>query len=154
MNWLCGFQLNLLPDRSADSFATWLVDRPCIGVICRDRSSVYSEGARRDARAAIQVADRHLLQNLTAAVERTAHAHRSCLRTAFSPPGSEDTGPDETAEQTPPAPDPPNNQLIARARTRHADVHRLLDAGHTRAVVARMLHLGPAPRRPLRRLST
>ncbi|GAA1994161.1 ISL3 family transposase [Catenulispora subtropica] len=150
--------VDLLPERTADSLVAWLAAHPGVEIICRDRSSVYSEGAKRGAPSATQVADRwHLLQNLTAAVEKTAHAHRACLRKAAEPlaaPGA-DQEPDAPGgspiEDGLPPSDPPGNQLLARTRQRHADVLELLDQGHTMAATARILGLDP---RTVKRFAT
>ncbi|MBC8168097.1 MAG: transposase [Bryobacteraceae bacterium] len=62
--------IDVLPDRSADSFAGWLTEHPDVAVVGRDRLGLYAEGTRRGAPQAVQVADRfHLLQNLIEAVE-------------------------------------------------------------------------------------
>jgi transposase len=142
--------VDILDERSSDSFAAWLAARPGTEVICRDRSGVYSDGGARGAPDAIQVADRwHLWHNLAEAVERTVSRHHGYLTagaSAQAPPAvpAREPGP-------PPAPAPPRAGPIAsRTRARHADVHRLLTAGRSQAQAAQELGLS---RNTLRRFA-
>ncbi|MGY8681868.1 ISL3 family transposase [Bradyrhizobium sp. UFLA05-153] len=75
--------IDLLPDRNADTVATWLGRHPGIEVVARDRAGIYSEGARRGAPDATQVADRfHLLQNLGEALRLAVGRHRHAVGAA------------------------------------------------------------------------
>ncbi len=79
--------VDLLPDRSADTVATWLRAHPSISLIARDRSDLYADGAARGAPGAIQVADRfHLLKNLGDALERFLQQKRARLKLATTTP--------------------------------------------------------------------
>jgi transposase len=75
--------VDLLPDRTAETFATWLREHPGVDTIVRDRSGEYARGASEGAPQARQVVDRwHLLVNLREALERLLtrrHAHLCVL---------------------------------------------------------------------------
>jgi transposase len=70
--------VDLLPERSADSFASWLKAHPGAEIISRDRGDEYIKGANQGAPEAVQVADRfHLLVNLREALMRAVDRHHA-----------------------------------------------------------------------------
>src|SRR3712207_2696376 len=72
--------VDILPDRSADTFANWLSENPDVEVVSRDRGGEYAEAVRRVAPDAVQVADRfHLLKNLRDVILRVFKQHSGAL---------------------------------------------------------------------------
>ncbi|WP_413470908.1 ISL3 family transposase [Streptomyces peucetius] len=128
--------VDLLPDREAGPLAAWLTQHPGIEVGCRDRAPFFAEGASIRAPTAVQVADRfHLWRNLSEAAERCVSRHRSCLRATFA---------ESVPEKAPtPAergsPWPTGHRFADRTRAKHAAVHALLAAGHSRRAIQRQL---------------
>ncbi len=128
-----GKPVDVLPDRSADSLATWLDAHPGVEVICRDRAGCYAEGANRGAPAAVQVADRwHLLHNLTGAVKRVVGRHRRCLRAEPDPAQS---------IATPSIGDAVEGLRAEQTRARHAEIHALLARGLSLTTISHTLGL-------------
>jgi transposase len=82
--------VDLLPDRSADSVATWLKEHPGAEVVSRDRGGEYAEGAKRGAPEAVQVADRfHLLRNAGDVTRRVLQCHASVVQRLPAPSPSQ-----------------------------------------------------------------
>ncbi len=72
--------VDVLADRSANTFAHWLREHPGVEIVSRDRGGEYAEAARRAAPHAVQVADRfHLLKNLRDVVLRVFKQHTEVL---------------------------------------------------------------------------
>lgn len=75
--------VDLLPDREADTFVSWLKARPPVAVVSRDRGANFAEGAARAAPQAVQVADRfHVLKNWVEALQQVLGREQASLQAA------------------------------------------------------------------------
>lgn len=109
--------IDLLPDRSADTLATWLEAHPGIEIVSRDRAREYINGINRGAPDATQVADRwHLLRNLGDALIRILDRNRACLYAAAAEP--EDDPPPEPAPELEPAAETTDPSPLTKAERR------------------------------------
>ena len=134
--------VDLLSDRSSESLASWLEQRPGIATIARDRCGLYAEGARIGAPDAQQVADRfHLILNLSAAVEKVFEERR---RELVLPPDEEPAAP-TTASAYPqtstPAPVTQQQQRRQRRLERYNEVVELFGKGYSQKAISRELSI-------------
>ncbi|WP_318296027.1 MULTISPECIES: ISL3 family transposase [Streptomyces albogriseolus group] len=130
--------IDLLPDREASSLAAWLAQRPGIEVVCRDRAPFFAEGAAAGAPQAVQVADRwHLWHNLSEAAERGPPAPPLPPSPRSCDPGTRAGARlrKEAVQFTLPT----GHSFAERTRAKHATIHALLAAGHSKRSVARQL---------------
>ena len=141
--------IDLLPDRSSESFAEWLRRHPEIVTIARDRCGLYADGAELGAPQAQQIADRfHLILNLSATMERVLE-ERS--RQLVLPPVEDPSVCSTLAEvceksvhvpETKPA-RPTRSQLRRQRRLeRYQQVVELFNAGHSQVAISRALGMG------------
>jgi transposase len=127
--------VDVLPDRSSETFASWLAEHPGVEVVSRDRSGEYADAVKKAAPEAIQVADRfHLIKNLGDVVLRVFQRRSESL-------------------QSIPAPGPPRLQLTrlrldreasrrqtrAQMRTLFRSIQALRRAGMNKSAIARFL---------------
>ena len=140
-----GRPVALLPDRQADTLATWLRGHPGVSVISRDRGGAYAKGARDGAPEAVQVADRfHLLQNLAETLEVVFTKHVKDLRAAEQERDDVVAAENGTLPVPPSVPQAGVQVLAAERRERrvatHGQVWRLEGEGWTAEAIAH--HLG------------
>jgi transposase len=116
--------VDLLPERSADSFARWLKAHPGVEIISRDRGDEYIKGAGQGASKAVQVADRfHLLVNVREALMRTVdrhHAHVLEAAEAVAASQKPELLPAKTPQPEPAAKQLPPDHRTARSQQRRA----------------------------------
>ncbi len=164
--------VDLLPERSADSFASWLKEHPGVEIISRDRGEEYTKGASQGAPQAVQVADRwHLLLNLREALMRAVDRHHAGVLEAARAVAAGQEAEHPAAEMPTVAPAPaPASPSRAVAQSQHRRARRLeryqrvleLDGqgvslraiarrlGMHRGTVRRWLHAGSFPERARR----
>ena len=128
--------IDLLPERSAASFAAWLREHTGIQVISRDRGNDYIHGASTGAPDAVQVADRfHLLKNLSDAVESIFRRLATLIGQVPAPGAAEWPAP------------PRNDREVRRRRVRatvtqrYETIQALHATGMSQRTIARTLGL-------------
>ena len=140
--------IDLLPDRQAETLASWLQQHPGVEVISRDRAGAYADGARRGAPQARQVADRwHLLANLSESVREWLERHRSFLPQAMPPtPTRQPEAAVPVGSALPKQKGENRWQRLAEQRrahrlARYQQVRQLREQGHSERAIARQLRI-------------
>jgi len=145
--------VDILPDRTAATFATWLRAHAGVEIISRDRAGAYADGARQGAPHALQVADHfHLTKNAGASLDRVLTRYHAARRQAAhaplpSPPqAAPPVAPTETVVPVVPRPQREQAERQARRQARYAEVIALHEQGYGQRAIARPG--GRAPHRP------
>lgn len=137
--------VDLLPERTAETVATWLEQHPGVEIITRDRSTEYARGATQGAPEAVQVADRwHVLGNLREALERMLDRLRPQLQDGRTASAADDRSPILLADRdTRRGTKDQVRQQASRARryARYAQVKQLQTEGDAIIQIARKLHI-------------
>jgi transposase len=148
--------VELLPVRSASSFAAWLKAHPEVEIITRDRSGLYADGGRQGAPQAEQITDRyHLVSNLAEAAERDIQQLQSAARTALT----QQAAPNKRASQ-PTLVETRRQRCRQERYNRYLAVIELRRQGHTQLAIAERIGIAAdtvacwlnAPRFPERRI--
>lgn len=117
-----GLPLDVLPDRSIETVATWLQAHPSLTLVTRDRSPEYAVAIHKGAPQAIQVADRwHLAKNLADCVETLLADLRVEIRRAGNVSVSPVSAQEEYPSQRPVSSSRKEEQARVARRAQHLD---------------------------------
>jgi transposase len=132
--------VDLLPDRLAETFATWLQEHPGVEATSRDRAGDFAQGGRVGAPSALQIADRwHVIQNLAQALDSAVRRLGRSL--GFSPNTTEKKAP-ETKSSTPLIRlTPAQHQHREHLRERFGLVQGLYQQGRSLGEIARIVEI-------------
>lgn len=134
--------VDLLPDRTAETLAGWLLAHPGVQLISRDRAGEYAQGAKKGAPEAIQVADRfHLSKNLSEVVERILSHHRQALRQIRFMPASPRSDSPLAVRYLRPDRQERQKEVLQARQARAEQIQQLLAQGMTQLAIAHQLHL-------------
>ncbi len=138
--------IDLLPERSPESFAAWLSKHAEVEIIARDRGEQYSQGAAQGAPQAVQVADRwHLLHNLHDAlvrvIERFPRELRDTARQAATPTPPESPRPPPLDPVAPPPSEPTAFPRSPRWQEKYERLLELQRKNYSQRALARALGL-------------
>ena len=132
--------VDVLPDASADSFATWLKAHPSVELITRDRAGAFADGAASGAPNAIQIADRwHILRNLSEALKKVLARHHETIKRAFTPQQEQESAPAVPAPAVISHDERIRQSRRDRRLARYQAVRKQHEQGWSFASIARML---------------
>jgi transposase len=141
VNLETGKPIDLLPDRQAMTFATWLKDHPGVRFISRDRAGEFARGATLGAPSAIQSADRfHVVRNLADMIERVLQAHRPALKAIHLLTKNSDK-PSPLLRHQRPDRERKKQQAHLAMQERYEAVQQLIKQGLSHSAISRQLHL-------------
>lgn len=137
-----GVPVDLLSDRQAATFASWLKQHPGILLISRDRAGECAVGATQGAPTALQVADRyHLVKNLSEVAERVFSQHRKALQQIRFVPSSAASSSPLFVRYTRPERFQRKERTRQARQERYDQIHSLVAQGKTYRAIAQQLHV-------------
>jgi transposase len=140
--------LDVLPDRTVETSAAWMVAHPEIELVSRDRGGDYAAAARKALPGATQTADRfHLLKNLGEALEGVLARHLAAQRKRQTEKAN--VTPPPTSPASPPPHLLPKSVALSRAKreerlAQYQHVVALREQGFSQTAIASQVGIGHA----------
>lgn len=139
--------VDLLGDRTSETLAQWLKERPSIEVVTRDWSQTYAEAIQEGAPQAVQVADRwHLLKNLSDTVFKILQQEDDVIKKCLTQLAEKEDQGDRPVEWSPAVLPVAADELTPaeqRRKERMERARKLHGQGWTQKDIARHLHIHP-----------